>query len=171
MGFFGQPHTEFPHEPRLADPRLAREQHHLALAVARLPPTALQQRDLLLAADKRREGRGLTRLGTALNPALARDPPDREKLGEALQALRPDVVEVKQPPTSRRVESLITTVFGAASTCIRAARCGTSPTTATSREAPSDQVAHHHRAGSNAYAGLELHVCKRHERSDGLGNR
>jgi hypothetical protein len=36
------------------------------------------------------------RLEAALGPALARDPPSRERLGKALETLRPEVVEVEQ---------------------------------------------------------------------------
>ena len=42
-----------PDEPRLADPGLADEQDHLALAGLRLLPALEQQRQLLLAADQR----------------------------------------------------------------------------------------------------------------------
>ena len=45
--------VQLPHEPRLADAGLAREQYHLALAVPRLLPPAQQQCDLLLATDER----------------------------------------------------------------------------------------------------------------------
>ena len=39
---------------------------------------------------------GLTRLEAAFGPALARDPPRRQRLGEALEALRAEVVELEQ---------------------------------------------------------------------------
>jgi hypothetical protein len=49
-----EPRAQFPHDPRLADPGLAREQDHLAFAVPGLLPPAQQQRDLLLAPDEGR---------------------------------------------------------------------------------------------------------------------
>ena len=155
MGFFGQAPAQFPHEPRFADPGLAREQDHLALAVARLPPVAQQQRDLLLAADERRDARGLTRLQAALNPALARDPPDRERLGEALQALRPDVVELEHAAdqSARRVADHY---------CVRRShrlhprgKIGhVADHGRFAGAAFADQVAHHRHAGGNADARL-----------------
>ena len=88
MGLGGDALAQLPHEARLADPGLAREQHHLALAVLRLPPAAQQQRDLLLAPDQRGQARGLARLEAALGTTLTFDLPGAERLGEALEALR-----------------------------------------------------------------------------------
>jgi hypothetical protein len=42
------------------------------------------------------EACGLTRLEAALRPPLAHDPPGHERLGEALEPLRPEVVELEQ---------------------------------------------------------------------------
>jgi hypothetical protein len=105
MGLGGDALAQLAHQARLANPRLAREQHHLALALARLAPAAKQQGNLLLAPDQRGQARSLTRLEAVLDPSLARDPPDRERLGKALQALRPDLVELEQPAdqSARRV--------------------------------------------------------------------
>ena len=55
----------------LADPGLAREQHHLALAVAGLLPTVEQERHLLLAPDQRRQA-GRARLEPAARPRARR---------------------------------------------------------------------------------------------------
>ena len=96
MGLVGEMVAKLAYKPRLADPGLAREQHHLAFAIAHLPPAAQQQRDLLIAADERRQPRGLTCLEAPLGPALAHHPPDRERLGEALEAPAPNVLELKQ---------------------------------------------------------------------------
>ena len=96
MRLVGQPFTHLAHQARLADPRLPREQHHLAFALTRLPPPTQQQRDLLLAADQGRKTGGLTRLEAVFGSALARDPKRRQWLGEALEALRAKVVELEQ---------------------------------------------------------------------------
>jgi hypothetical protein len=155
VGFFTQPPPHFPHEPRLADPRLAREQHDLALAVARLPPAAQQQRDLLLAADERREAPGLTRLEAALNPSLARDAPRHDRLGEALEPLRPDVVELEQAAdqSARRVADHYRVRRSQHLHPPRKIR-HVADHGRFAGGAFANQVAHHRRAGSNAYAGL-----------------
>jgi hypothetical protein len=46
---------EFLNEPRLADPRLADDQHQLAVALPRPLPAPHQHRDLFLATNQRRE--------------------------------------------------------------------------------------------------------------------
>jgi len=46
--------SDFGAEPRFADPGLARDQHDPPLAAFRLPPTALQQLQFLVAANERR---------------------------------------------------------------------------------------------------------------------
>src|SRR5262245_17196134 len=100
-----KPLAQFPNEPRLANPRLACKQHHLALAVARLPPAAQQQRDLLLQADERRKPLAVQRLEPAFGPPLAFDSPDGKRLGEAFQALRSEVGQLEQAAdqSARRV--------------------------------------------------------------------
>ena len=47
--------AQFMKDARLADAGLAAQQHHLAFTVARLFPATLEQRNLLLAAHKRRK--------------------------------------------------------------------------------------------------------------------
>ena len=81
MGLVPDPSAQLAHQARLADPGLAREQHHLSLAICGLPPAAEQQGNLLLAADQGREARGLARLEAALRPTFAFDPPGAERLG------------------------------------------------------------------------------------------
>ena len=71
-------------QPRLADPRLAREQHHLALAALGPLPAPQQQAHLLLAPDQREQGRGVERLEPARRRADAEDPVRPDRLGEAL---------------------------------------------------------------------------------------
>ena len=69
-----EPLAEGAGDAGLADPGLAREQHHLALAVAGLLPAVEQERDLLLAPDQRRQA-GRARLETAADRALAEHAP------------------------------------------------------------------------------------------------
>jgi hypothetical protein len=46
---------EFLNEPRLADPRLADDQHQLAVALPRPLPAPHQHRDFLIATHQRRQ--------------------------------------------------------------------------------------------------------------------
>jgi hypothetical protein len=85
------------HQARLADPGLAGEQHDLAFAIPRLPPAAQEQRNLLLAANQRRQARGLARLEAPLRPAFARNPPGRKRLGKALEPLWAEVSKLECP--------------------------------------------------------------------------
>ena len=92
-------------EARLADARLARNQHDAALAGLGLLPAPLQQRQLLLAADQRRAGRA-QRLEAALGPALAQHPRGHDRRGQALDLDRAEILIVEQPagqpPRARR---------------------------------------------------------------------
>ena len=58
-----------PDHARLADPRLAREQHHLAVAVLGPGPALEQHAELVLAPDQRREMLAMQRLEAAFGPA------------------------------------------------------------------------------------------------------
>ena len=71
MRLAGETLAERAGDAGLADPGLAREQHHLALAVAGLLPTVEQERDLLLAPDQRQEA-GRARLEPAADPRARR---------------------------------------------------------------------------------------------------
>jgi hypothetical protein len=90
-------------QPRLADARLARDQHHPSFTALRLLPSADKQFDFLIAPDEQR------RLGTqcreaAQNLALANDPSGRLRLGKPGERLRPEIGEIEQPadlPASR----------------------------------------------------------------------
>ena len=86
-----------PEHARLADPGLAREQHHLAVAVLGPGPALEQDAELVLAPDQRREMLAVQRLEAALGATLAFDPPGGERLGEALEALRAEVGQLEQP--------------------------------------------------------------------------
>ena len=62
--------------PRLADPSLPREQHHLALAVRRVPPAREQEMQLFFATDERDVMAATQRLEAALSRACAHHAPD-----------------------------------------------------------------------------------------------
>jgi hypothetical protein len=96
VGLRREPLAQGLHEARLADARLAREQHDLPLALARPGPAREQERQLLLAIDQGRHARGVQRLKAALGPALARHPPDRGRSGEALEGVAAKVLELEQ---------------------------------------------------------------------------
>ena len=82
------------HDPRLADPGLAGQHDHVALALARPAPALDQERALLLAADQRAEA-GVQGL-EAIHRAQAMHPADPDRLGEPLELLRRQVLAVEQ---------------------------------------------------------------------------
>ena len=102
VGLALEPRAHFAHQTRLADPRLARQQDDMPLAVFGLLPPAQQQRDLLVAADQRRQARRLSRLEAPFGATLAFDPPGGKRLGEAFETLRAEILEIEhaaeQPP-------------------------------------------------------------------------
>src|SRR4029077_13230780 len=69
---------------RFADPGLARDQHHLALALPRELLARKHEFDLRLAADKANRARGADRLEAALRCGSTFDRPDRDGFGDAL---------------------------------------------------------------------------------------
>ena len=69
-------------QPRLADARLAGDQHHPSFAALRLLPAADQQLDFLVTPDERRLPRAQC-LEPAHHAALAEHPPCRLRLGKA----------------------------------------------------------------------------------------
>ncbi len=81
-------------EPRLADARLAGDQHHPSFAALRLLPAADKQIDFLVAPDQRRLPRAQC-LEAAQHPALASDPPCRLRLGKPGERLRAEIGEVE----------------------------------------------------------------------------
>jgi hypothetical protein len=83
-------------EPRLADARLAGDQHRPPFAGLRLLPAAQQQLELLVTPDERRLPRA-QRLEAAQHPALADDPPRRLRLGKSGKRLRPEIGKLEQP--------------------------------------------------------------------------
>ena len=96
MRLLPEPLLERREQPRLADPRLAGEEHHPALAAPGLPPAPQQQVDLLLAADQRRQGRGVERLEPARRRADAEDAVRADRRGEALGLDRAQVGALEQ---------------------------------------------------------------------------
>jgi hypothetical protein len=82
-------------ESRLADARLAGDQHHPSFAALCLLPAADQQLDFLVTPDERRLSRP-QRLEAAQHPALANDPPGRLRFGKTGERLRPEILELEQ---------------------------------------------------------------------------
>jgi hypothetical protein len=90
----GQPVLQRRHQARLADPRLAREHHHLPLSGRRPLPASEEQLQLLFASHERSEGpgaAGLERFGSALDHAPAERPPGAHRVRHAPQ---PGLAEV-----------------------------------------------------------------------------
>ena len=85
-----------PEQARLADPGLAREQHHLAVAIPGPGPALQQDAELVLAPDQRGEMLAVQRVEPALRAALAFDPESRERRGEALERHRPQIGQLEQ---------------------------------------------------------------------------
>src|SRR5205807_1164098 len=83
-------------QPRLADARLAGDQHHASFAALRLLPAADEQRDFLVAPDQGRLARA-QRLEAADRAALAHHPPGALRLGKTGELLRPEVFQIEQP--------------------------------------------------------------------------
>ena len=83
-------------EPRLADARLAGEEHYAPLAGLRLPPAAQQQIEFLATPNERRLPRAQC-LEAAQHSALANDPPRRLRLGKPGKRLRAEIGEIEQP--------------------------------------------------------------------------
>jgi hypothetical protein len=88
-------------QPRLADAGLSGDQHHAALAGFRLAPAALQQVELLVAADHRCQRTAVERLGAAGERGLAAHAPDALGCIEAFQFDGAKVLHVKQAAQQR----------------------------------------------------------------------
>ncbi len=82
-------------QPRLADPRLGRNQDDPPLARLGLGPAAQEEVDLLVAADQRRRARA-QRLKAARDTALADDAPHPLPGGKPLQRLRTEIADLEQ---------------------------------------------------------------------------
>ena len=84
-------------DARLADPRLARQQHHLTVAILGPGPALEQDAELVLTPDQRREMLAVQRFEAALSATLALDPKGSNGLGEALEMLRTEIGKLEQP--------------------------------------------------------------------------
>ena len=156
-----QPLAQGEDDARLADAGLAGQEHDLALALLGLPPAIEQQRELLLAADERREApqRAGPRSAPRRGPARGMKRPHRPGEAPRGQGRVLDLEQpAEQPPRALGDDDLP----GSASACRRAARFGVSPTTASSWAAPSpirsptttSPVAMPTRAASGSPAGV-----------------
>ena len=85
-------------EPRLADARFAREQDDMPLAFLRLDPGTKQKPNLLFATHERAEPAGVQPIEPARLGALTHHRPGERRPGDALEFLRPEVVEIEQVP-------------------------------------------------------------------------
>ncbi len=92
----GQLLAQRPQQARLADPRLAHDQDHLAVAVFGPGPALQEDRELVLAPDQGCQALAAQRLEPPLGTALALDPEGRERLGEALETGRAEVGQLEQ---------------------------------------------------------------------------
>ena len=90
-----KPLLQFHRQPRLADPRLAREQHHPPVTTRSLPPAAQQQLEFFVATNQRRGGRAQC-FEPAVEAARAEHPPCRDRLGKTIERDLPKVVVVEQ---------------------------------------------------------------------------
>jgi len=87
-----------PHDARLADAGLARQQHGGACASCCLAPAAQQQIDLLRAVDHRRETARMVGIEPAFGIALAKYERDADWSRDALQASRANLAVFEQAP-------------------------------------------------------------------------
>ena len=165
----GEPFLECQDDPRLADAGLAGEDRDLALAVvARLLPALAQERDLLLAADHRRQAGGAQRLEPA--DAARRDHAGQlDRTGEALELVLAQLLAVEQAADQTAGPGADD---DAAGLCERLQAGGEVRRLADHRlllgAAVADQVADHHEPGRDADPGLEPEVGPRRQRRDRL---
>ena len=150
-------------QPGLADAGLADQEHRLALAGHSLPPPLEHERQLLVAPD---HGQRPARSWASKRLPVTRSPRTANPLtgwAKPLSRVGPSSRSSNISPKSRRVPSAITTAPGVAASCSLAARFGVSPTTDSSRAAPSPTrsptttrpVAMPTRAASGSPAGVE----------------
>ena len=144
--------------PRLADARLAREQHDLTLAAPGSLPAPEQQLDLLLAPDQRRLRRPSAAPRTGSRRRSRRT--TRQACTGSAKPFTSTAAEIRvleetagQPARGLRRSRPRS---GSARACSRAARFGVSPTTACSCAAPdADQIADHDQPGGDADPDLQ----------------
>ena len=110
-----------------------REQHDLTFAGLRLRPTPQQQFEFFFPPNKRQSGRSRGEHRSGSRTKLGRSAA-QARTGPAmpLRSLAPRSSSSNRLPSSFRVLSAMTTMFGSATPCRRAARFGVSPTIACS---------------------------------------
>src|SRR5215472_3785124 len=84
-------------QARLADPRLAGDQHHSPFAGLCLLPAPRQEVELLVAADQRCGSRTQC-LKAADDPALADHTPGTLRLAKTRERLEPEILDLEQRP-------------------------------------------------------------------------
>src|SRR5262245_61866972 len=85
-----------PRQPRLADARLSRQQHHAALAALGLVPAAQQQLKFLFPPEKWRRSRLMLRLEPAFNLAYPEHLTHMHWLGKSLERVPPEIAVVEE---------------------------------------------------------------------------
>ena len=159
-----QPAKALRNKSRLADARLACDQHQLAFAFRRFRPALHEHADLMLAPDKRSEAPAVHGVEPAFRLPLAIHPPDADGLIESLQALLAEVGEGKV--LANKPDSL-------SSDDDRIFPCGGLKPGGTVRrianhrtlfvDTRADEIANHHLAGRNADARRERCPARRDE--------
>ena len=155
-----EPLAERPHKARLADAGLARQQHHLAVALLGPLPALEQKSDLMLAADQRRQARPMQRLEPAFGGAFPDHAPSLHRTGKALQSMQAEVGKIEQArrsaagcgrrsPRSRLGQGLQP----------RREVRGVADHRLLARRAFTDQLADDHRAGGDADTSRERAAC------------
>ena len=96
MGFGLEPLQQRSREARLADARLAGDEHDAPFAGLGLLPAPRQQIELLVSPEQRRGEIGPTSLKTVLHPACPGDVPHVHRVGEAFERLPAEVAVVEQ---------------------------------------------------------------------------
>jgi hypothetical protein len=97
IGPIDEPLLQRADDARLADARLARQQHHAAVARLRLMPVPEQQLQLALAADQRHQARGVQRLEPALEGAGAQHLPGPHLLAQAAERDLAEIAVLEEP--------------------------------------------------------------------------
>ncbi len=157
-------------DPRLADAGLAGEQDELPLAAPGLPPPLDQECQLLVAPDDRRHPARLPGGEAALEGALADDGESRCRLGDSLEALRPQRPQheqIPQEPSGRRSHDDLTGIGHALQPCGQIGRVADHRSLLGGPVA--DQIAHDHEPGRDADAAGERLAAAaqlRHRRHD-----
>ena len=115
-------------EPRFADAGLAGEQHHLAFARLCPGPAPQQQFEFFFPPDECGQAGRVQRLEAALDRTRPQRRQSPRRSGDALEVLWPEVRQLEQIAEQPSRAPAITTLFGSATPCRRAARFGVSPT-------------------------------------------